>query len=101
MKESNDRLSAMQMVKRLALGCRMYAEENDGMLPSTMTDLRPYVVEPYDPEAYVLVASGKLREIEEIEDSSRAFLIRQKEPLPDGQQAVAFVDGHAEIVPMK
>ena len=60
-----------------------------------MTGLQPYVVELFDPEAYVLVASGKLREIE---NSSNAVLLSQKELLPDGQQAVAFVDGHVEIV---
>ena len=94
----NDRLSAMQTLKRLAIGCYMYSEDNDGMLPKAMTDLQPYVDDSYDPKAYVLVASGKLTEIENPE---RAVLIRQIEPLPDGAQVVAFADGHVEVVSMK
>jgi len=89
------RLAAMQMIKRLALACHMYAHDNDGMLPASLTVLKPYANEPFDVKDYVLVASGKLSSIKA---SSSAVLIRQKERLSDGKQAVAFVDGHAEIV---
>lgn len=95
--EENERFSSMRMLKRLALGCYMYAEDNNGMLPGTMTDLQSYVIKAFDPKAYILVASGKLHEIE---NASQAILIRQEELLPDGKQAVAFVDGHAEIIPI-
>jgi hypothetical protein len=83
-------------VMLLALACRMYADENNGMLPRTMADLQPYVREPYDPDAYVLVASGNVYEIEKTKDLSKEVLIRRKELL----KVVAFVDGHAEIVSM-
>ena len=88
----------MQILKQLALGCHMYAGDNDGMLPAELTDLKPYVKEPYNPEAYDLVASGKLSEIVL---PSKAILIRQKALLADGQQAVAFADGHAAIISIK
>jgi hypothetical protein len=86
----------MQSVKLLALACRMYADDNNGMLPRTMVDLQPYAGELYDPDAYDLVASGNVYEIEKTKDSSKEVLIRRKELL----STVAFVDGHAEIVSM-
>ena len=86
----------MQGVEMQALACRMYADDNNGMLPRTMVDLQPYAGEPYDPDAYVLAASGNVYEIEKTKDSSKEVLIQRKELL----RAVAFVDGHAEIVSM-
>ncbi len=86
----------MQSVKLLALACRMYADDNNGMLPRTMVDLQPYASELYDPDAYVLVASGNVYEIEKTRDSSKEVLIQRKELL----RAVAFVDGHVETVSM-
>jgi prepilin-type processing-associated H-X9-DG protein len=41
------------------------------------------------------LVSGRL---EDVERPARTILIRRKKPLPDGRHAVAFVDGHAEIV---
>ncbi|KYK23033.1 hypothetical protein AYK25_10255 [Thermoplasmatales archaeon SM1-50] len=86
----------MQNVKLLALAYHMYADDNNGMLPRTMFDLQSYAGELYDPDAYVLVASGNVYEIEKTKDSSKEVLIKRKELL----RAVAFVDGHAEIVSM-
>ncbi len=86
----------IQSVKLLALACRMYADDNNGMLPSTMVDLQPYAGALYDPDAYVLAASGNVHEIEETKDSSKEVLIQRKELL----RAVAFVDGHVETVSM-
>lgn len=93
--QANQRIESMQMLKHLALGCHIYVGDNDGMLPATLADLKPYVNKPYNPEDYVLVASGKLSDIEQ---AANAVLIRQKAPLPDGHQAVAFADGQAAIV---
>jgi prepilin-type processing-associated H-X9-DG protein len=90
-----ERVLAMQELKHLALGCHLYAEDNEGSLPGAMADLKAYVAGPFDPDAYELLVSGKL---EDVEDPARTILIRRKEPLPDGRYAVAFVDGHAEIV---
>ncbi len=86
----------MQSVEMQAQACRMYAYDHNDMLPRTMVDLQPYAGELHDPDAYVLVASGNLKEIEKTKDSSEEVLIRRKESL----RAVAFVDGHAEVVPM-
>ena len=54
----------MQSVELLALACRMYADDHNGMLPRTMVDLQTYAGELYDPDPYVLVASGNVYEIE-------------------------------------
>ncbi len=86
----------LQAVKLLAAACRMYADDNNGMLPRTMVDLHPYAGELPDPDAYVLGASGNINEIEKTKDISKEVLIQRKEWL----RAVAFVDGHAEITSM-
>jgi quercetin dioxygenase-like cupin family protein len=90
-----ERVLAMQELKHLALGCHLYAEDNDGLLPGAMADLKPYLGGTFDPDAYELLVSGKLGDVER---PAKTILIRQKEPLADGRYAVAFVDGHAEIV---
>jgi hypothetical protein len=92
--QANERIEAMQRLKHLALGCLLYADDNDGMLPANLNDLKSYV-KNLNPDEYDLVASGK---VSEIVLPSKAILIRQKELLSDGQQAVAFADGHAEII---
>jgi hypothetical protein len=91
----DDNVSAMHVLKHSALGCHLYAQDNDGVLPRAMIDLKPYVDESFDPNAYELVISGRLADVEH---PAEAVLIRQKKTLRDGRQAVAFVDGHAAIV---
>lgn len=91
----DDNVSAMHVLKHLALGCHLYAQDNDGVLPRAMIDLRRYVDEPFDPEAYELVVSGNLGDVERPGETE---LIRQKKVMRDGRRAVAFVDGHAAIV---
>lgn len=94
-KQIYSEIAAKRMVKQLALGCHLYAQENDGMLPTELAELEPYVLETFDPQDYVLEASGKLHEIMDTPD---AVLARQKEPLPNGRQIVALVDGRAAMV---
>jgi hypothetical protein len=94
---ANQRIEAMQMCKHLALGCFCYAQDNDGMLPLEMSELKPYVEKLFNPDDYDLTISGK---ISEIVMPSKAVLIRHK-ALIGGQQAVAFADGHAEIISVK
>jgi len=96
--QENQRIEAMQMVKHLALGCHLYAQDNDGMLPLEMSEIKPYVEILFNPDEYVLVISGKLSEVVL---PSKAILIRHKALLPGGLQAVAFADGHAEIISVR
>ena len=96
--QAEQRIEAMKMVKHLALGCHLYAQDNDGMLPLEMSELKPYVEILFNPDEYDLAASGKLSEVVL---PSKAILIRHKALLPGGQQAVAFADGHAEIISVK
>ena len=88
----------MQTLKYLALGCHLYAEDHDGMLPRTLHDLKPYVKESYDPKAYELVAAGNLNKIRQ---PAKRHLIRAKASLSGKQRAVAFVDGHVEIIQVR
>ena len=94
---ADQRLESMQMVKYLAFSCFCYAQDNDGMLPIEMSELKPYVEILFNPDDYDLTISGK---ISEIVMPSRAILIRHR-ALIGGQQAVAFADGHAEIISVK
>jgi len=96
--QSKDIVSAKRELTHLAVVCHLYAQQNNGMLPATMPELRPHVKKPYDLDDYILVASGKLREIDDI---SRTILIRKKDPLSDGKQAIAYVDGRVRTVRMK
>jgi hypothetical protein len=96
--QANNRIAVMRTLKDLALGCHLFAEDHDGMLPATMAELKPYVRESYDPDNYGLVASGALYKIKE---PAKRVLIRSKVLLSGGQQAVAFADGHVEIVRVK
>jgi len=96
--QTNHRIAVMRTLKYLALGCHLFAEDHDGMLPATMVELKPYVKESFDPEAYDLVASGVLYKIKQ---PAKQVLIRSKACLSGGQLAVAFVDGHVEIVRMR
>jgi len=96
--QAEKRIVAMQTLKYLALGCHLYADDHDGILPATLDDLKPYVKESYDPDAYELVASGNIRKIKQ---AGKRRLIRDKTLLPGKQRAVAFVDGHVEIIQVK
>ena len=73
----------------------MYAQDNGGMLPRAMIDLKSYVDEPFDPDAYALVVFGRLTDIE---NPGETVLIRRRKLLRDGSRAVALADGHAESV---
>jgi hypothetical protein len=93
--QAKDEALAKRALTHLAVTCHLYAQENNGMLPDTMLALRPHVTGPYDLHDYILVASGKLREIDDI---SKEILLRKKVPLPNGRQAVAYVDGRVDTV---
>ena len=93
--QAEKRMAIMQTLKHLALACHLYANDNDGTLPASLDVLKPYVKVSYNAKDYVLVASGK---IADIKNPARRALIRCKTKLSQGQKAVAFVDGHVEIV---
>ena len=95
---AKQKVEAMETVRHLALGCFYYAIDNDGMLPLETSELKTYVEIVFNPDEYALATTGK---ITEVVYPSNTILIRHKALLPDGQQAVAFVDGHAEIISVK
>ena len=93
--KNNERMDALQAAKHLALACHLYAQDNDDSIPPTTIHLIPYADNTYDPEDFVMVATGKLTQID---NPNETALLQQKIPLADGSRAVAFVDGHVEIV---
>ncbi len=93
--QMDERIAAMQSIRTLALGCYMFAGDNDDQLPTDMAQLKPYVTDPYDPDAYTLTLTGKLGEVT---DKGTTVLIRQNKRLPDNEEVVAYADGHAQII---
>jgi hypothetical protein len=95
---AKQKVEAIETVKHLALGCFYYAQDNDGMLPLETNELKTYVEILFNPDEYALAATGK---ISEVVFPSNTILIRHKALLPGGLQAVAFADGHTEIISIK
>jgi hypothetical protein len=92
---------------QLAMACILYAEDHDGALPETLEVLfeaedrmlDPGMKSPFaagqDSIGYELMLSGKVSQYAE---PSKTVLIREINPSPRGQRAVAYLDGHAELV---
>ena len=95
-------VKSLKKLKELALACHIYAEKHDGLLPPSLVDAKPYFREDlakdrsFDITDYDLLVSGKLTDVQR--PFGEVILIRQKHPLRPGRYAVAFVDGHSEII---
>jgi len=79
--------------RQLALACCVWANDHNGVLPPNLAavkDLAP--VERA--AAYELCASGKLADIKA---PATTVLLREKQAIPGGRRATAFVDGHCEL----
>ncbi len=85
----------LNTVRLVALACYNYAATYRDVLPSSTADLVPFIGDDVDLDQYELVARGKLSAIT---SPGTAVLVRSKSVLPSGMRAVAFVDGHAELV---
>lgn len=85
-------------VKQVAIACQMFAADHNEMLPSKTADLAPYLKGDFDLSQIELVASGS---IADIKTPNTTVLLRSKTGLKAGRRAVAFIDGHCELVKVK
>ena len=91
----SERKTAIRMLNNVLLGCSKYADSHNGMLPSSLQEIQSYVANPFNPDDYILVASGTVN----IKKAGRIELIQQKIPLSDGSRVIAYLDYHVEVVP--
>ena len=89
----------LNKLKQFALGCFLYAEDNGGRLPATITQLKPYLGNEFDFRHIKLIEKNK--KLVEFKCPSRTILAISTKVLANNTRAVAFVDGHCKIVPAK
>jgi hypothetical protein len=89
-------MRALNNVREVATACHVFAADHDGVLPASTGDLAPYLGKEFDVCQIELVASGKLSEIK---DPTGVVLVRSMTAPSTGTRAVAFIDGHCELVP--
>ena len=82
-------------VRQIAIACHIFAADNGGVLPASTADLAPYLGKELDVSQIELVASGVLSNIK---DPAGSVLLRSKTASSTGKRAVAFIDGHCELV---
>ena len=84
-------------VKKATLACLMFAADHRGVLPSKMAELWPYLQsgDEVDESLVSLVAGGKMSDIK---NPGTSVLLKSKGVSSTGKRAVAFVDGHCELV---
>ncbi|MCX7008256.1 MAG: hypothetical protein NTY53_13585 [Kiritimatiellaeota bacterium] len=87
-------MAAANEVRQLAMACIIYANDHAGVLPAKLDALKDLDL-IRDAGAYELVASGKLADIK---DLATTVLVREKATASGGCQAVAYADGHIELV---
>ena len=85
----------MKNLRQAALACHMFAMDHKNVLPSTTAEIAPYLKEGFDLSQVELVAGGELAKIKK---PSATALLRSKTVSKAGKRAVAFVDGHCELV---
>jgi hypothetical protein len=82
--------------KQLALACFVWAGEHNGALPPDLDALRELAT-TQNREAFELCARGKLADIK---NPAATILLREKQATPGGHRAVAYADGHSELIPV-
>jgi hypothetical protein len=81
-------------VKLLALACHNYASAFR-KLPASLDDLGPFLDDDsLDLSKYELLYTGSLQ----ADNPSETALLELREPLPNGQRPVAYLDGSAELI---
>lgn len=82
--------------KQLALACFVWANDHTGALPPNLAAIKDLATTK-NMGAYELCASGKLADIK---DPATTILLREKQATPGGHRAVAYADGHCELIPV-
>ena len=88
----------LSRVKQVAVACGLFASRNGDMLPSALNQIVPDLGGMDLSQIELVRVEQKLSEISNPETVA---LVQSKIPLPSNQQAVAFVDAHAELIVVK
>ncbi len=97
-------VASARKLKELALACRLYADDNNAMLPPDLDVLKPYL-EPdlfiWVNEHVVYLPKGNLKAIERPDYAAIAYDKQMLDSVVDRGQArtnVVFADGHDEMM---
>ena len=82
--------------RQLALACCVWANDHHGVLPPDLAAVKDLATTP-NREAFELCANGKLADIKA---PATTLLLREKQATPGGHRAVAYADGHSELIPV-
>ena len=86
----------MNTLLQVAIACTTFANDHQGMTPSSTSDLTPYLGKSFNLSQVDLVPIGNLFEIKNL---SSVVLVKSKRVSASGRRAVAFADGHCELLP--
>lgn len=82
-------------VRYVYSACHMFAKDHDGQMPSGMDALAPYLGKQFDLSQVELLSVGK---VSEIKNPDSVVQVRSKHISSAGKHAVAFADGHCEML---
>jgi hypothetical protein len=85
---------AANEARQLALACLAWAQEHQDVLPASLEAIKGRAAMT-SVSAYELCTTGKLADIK---DSAKTILIREKPAGPGARRAVAYADGHADLI---
>lgn len=88
-------MQLLGQAKQSALACIAFAGEHADALPASPADLAACVETTPEIAQFDLVAKGKLSEVG---NPMTAVLLKSKALTSSGKRAVAYADGHCELV---
>lgn len=103
--------TSISNLRQLAIALQMYAQDNNDKLPvmKTTADMKKYLtaylgsdqqfVSPRTGEAYLPNPGISGKALGAIDHPDTMIAFYENTPGPDGTRAVAFLDGHVELVP--
>jgi len=115
-KEEGPRAACLNNLRILSVGCMMYANDHDGLLPAKLSELYPNYAAGLnlfacpahnakeiargnidDQSDYKLEIPGA--KLGEVKDPARTIMISEKEANHRGGRNAAYADGHVEFIP--
>jgi hypothetical protein len=88
-------IQELNKLKQFALACHMFAHDNNGNLPDSIDQLKPYLGK-LDISNITLV--GKSKKLRDFKRPSAVIMAVSTKPLKDGRYTAAFVDGHCKFI---
>lgn len=97
---------SLNNLRQLAVAVAMYTQDNDEQLPENLPKVRKAVanlsddifIQPITGQPYLFNAKLSGMALGEVKDPTSTILAYETAPWPDGQRAVAYLDGHVSMV---